>query len=504
MSTANNRKVCQVCGRSRRTHPRPFGKECKLTPLSPEERQRVLDQIEDDSEVIDTDTEDEPQAETVKDSETDDERRDRELQELAEKMKKLTELAEKTNKDVVEKEKEVARKNHDKRVREMKEEMERLTAVVEAGQRRLIELSSQLDNEQPSTPGGAPASTPKALATPGVGLPGVTPTPPGSQPQYGPPRPPPGLPPLGAAGQAPLLPGNILDPAYQVYAQALQNAAAQYGVKPSPAPVPAAAMAQDPGAGATAMQLIQDNPLLAMACGLQGQGVSKSEGKTTAEQYCIRERDRDKMNYYDFIHGALKLMLKKLRDEKKPILDYLIYYERLAGFALQFKFSAILRYHKFISDEVAEGNKTWQEPAINEDTIRFFTGEEIAVRPSRPRERESVSAEGATGGTGSAGKPFKDSFRQSNRGSGSRDGRKKEGLICRFFNYDFRGCPYGDYCQFDHYCDFCKSLGRLLEHRAIDCQPRANVFQGPNLHPANQGGPQAGNGKAGAGGGAGR
>ena len=41
-----NRKICEVCHRRRKYHPTPFGAQCKLRPLSPEDAQKVLDEVE--------------------------------------------------------------------------------------------------------------------------------------------------------------------------------------------------------------------------------------------------------------------------------------------------------------------------------------------------------------------------------------------------------------------------------------------------------------------------
>ena len=47
----NYRKICEKCGRRRKDHSIPFGSQCKLVPLSPEEAQKVLSEVEREEQI---------------------------------------------------------------------------------------------------------------------------------------------------------------------------------------------------------------------------------------------------------------------------------------------------------------------------------------------------------------------------------------------------------------------------------------------------------------------
>ena len=197
------------------------------------------------------------------------------------------------------------------------------------------------------------------------------------------------------------------------------------------------------------------------------------------------------------------MMLKKVRSNK-PILEYLVHYERMAGFALQYNWDAVKRYHEWIAEEVQEGERRWDSPIEVVDSIRFLKHEASILDGADSGETDREQGEPRDAERGRPPKRDKPRFQQFREYRSESEGSRPRG-ICRLFNWDRGGCTYGRWCQFHHHCALCKRMGITgiaVEHRAMDCSLQRGMFQGP---PVNQlAAAPAHNGQAGGAGGGGR
>ena len=252
-----------MCGRARKGHESPFGKNCELTPLEPEEREQVIAQLEAEEKEADR-------------------KYDEQMKDFMKKKAELEEQARKT-KELLEEQELIAKARERKEAMEkMQQELDRMRAALEDDQARLINLKTR-NEEKERTPVAEPPD----------------------------PRP---VVPVVPAAPAPA--PVVLDPALQIYAQA---AAAQ----------PAQQSLPGKDLGATAVQIMQENPLLALACGMSKDGAKSQSGKWLAENYALKDCGIKNLTYNEFIHGALRLLLKRVK-EHKSILEYLVHYERMA------------------------------------------------------------------------------------------------------------------------------------------------------------------------------
>ena len=439
----DHRKICSKCGRARKGHESPFGKNCTLTPLSEAEKAKVVSQLE---------------AEEKQEQENHDEQ----VRLLLKQKAELEAQAKKTREAIEEEELLAAELQKEEEIKAIKEEMERLRIALEDEQAKLVNLKTKNDEKRSGIEPKTPEPTPVPTTT-------VPAAPPAANP--------------------------VLDPAMQIYAQA--------------AAVPTAgATGSAGGLGATAMQLMQENPLLALACGIQKDNVgAKASGKCVAEDYAFKDSGRSSLRYNEFIHGAIRLMLKRVK-ENKPIKEYLVHYERMAGFALQYRWGAVRKYHNWISEQVQEGERDWDSPIEVMDSIRFLKheasllGKEEDEEDDSDREQEKPDKPAIKRGRPQKRdhRPRPPQFREYRAES---EGGRSRG-ICRLYNWDRWGCTYGSYCQFDHDCATCFQYGIRRGHRAMDCQ-RGSSHQAPVNHfaaPAQNG--QAGGVAPGGVGGAGR
>ena len=485
MSAANNRKVCSVCGRARSKHDPPFGKNCKLVPLSEDEKLRVLEQIEK------AERDEQEKLKNLEESEL-----DKQLAELQAK-KAQVEADEKKQQELLKTQEESLRKKQkaEELVR-LQQEMNMVLSRVEDVQARLVIVSSELDKSPESEPVSAASATtpaPAPVATlpvtttaipvvPAATLPAGVPA---SPAQLMPPpattavpvaRAPPGFPqqPPSTVSVNPLT--GALDPSMQIYANALAaQAQAQTAV-----PTGTDNAANNGALGATALQLMQENPYLAAAAGIQQLHLQKKrdEGKLIAENFVNKGmKDRDKLTYKEFIHGALKMIMRRVKYENKPVLDLLVYYERLANFACQFPWPAVLDYHEYMTNEVVEERKSWATPVEFEDAVGLLTGDKGFKRPAgsdgdRSRDRRPHGGGGRyRPASVSGGERHNDGYRDRGYRSMSADGDRP---ICKKYNGEMTGCDFGKRCQYRHECSDCENRGVVACHPALWC-PWAKV-----------------------------
>ena len=253
------------------------------------------------------------------------------------------------------------------------------------------------------------------------------------------------------------------DPARQVYVDAITG---QYrGTLPARQP------------GATAAQLVHDYPALAAATGFGGiaaaaQPEKKEEteyttGKSSAEQFIFKPpvKDRDKPSFYEFIHGALKMMRYRVQYDKKPVLEYLVYYERLANLACQYKWWSVYDLHTCLAEAVKDERASWGDEIATTDVHRYC----------KERDQLNTDSDPGEGRRARRDLPRHNRRRDSDRSDSnshsrdSRDGFSRKDGLCIKYNKEPTGCPWGDSCQFFHRCSECDRSGIREAHPALWC-----------------------------------
>ena len=467
-------QVCTVCGRLKAGHPQPFGKSCKLTPLSEEERALVLeeakrletvkskDSIEsvssDKGKSKDKDNEDDVSEEEVftdADDDDDDEEINQKMKQLELEQKKLLEQQKATKKALKKKRLMVKKKDKLKKLEKMQAELDKLKASVEKDQAELIALDDEPEPEEPDTPS---TTDPPVFRIPAP----VKPTAP-------------------ARGNR-----GVLDPSNQVYAQGL---AEQQGAQPARQP------AAQPGV--TAAQLFADNPYLAAACGF-GQAAGgttpkqHTDGKSSAENFMYKTKavdlEENAPTYYEFIHGAFRLLLLRLTEDNKPIADRLKYYEQLSSYATKYKWSAVYKLHKLTLEDIKNDLTDWDKPFDQALKDRCFSND--AVVPDRSvrggRARDGVRSHSERRRTRDNSWDRSEDWGYA--GSVDRGRGRPRAKPCGQFNSQLRGCDWGGSCKFDHVCSVCYDRNRMTRgHPAYMCGT-ANQDQAPTTGSAQAGG----------------
>ena len=240
--------------------------------------------------------------------------------------------------------------------------------------------------------------------------------------------------------------------------------------------------------GATAAQLIAEYPALAAATGgipvaaarpAEEEKHEYTSGKSTAENYIFKPpvKEKDKPSYYEFIHGALKMMRYRVQYDEKPVLEYLVYYEKIANLACQYKWWSVYDLHQCLAEDVRENRSRWDAEIATTDIHRYC------------KERDQVPTAYESGES-------RKSRRDSHRNNRSRDDRSeshshsresnsraRDGTtgVCRKYNKEPGGCSFGDSCQFDHKCAECDRVGLKEIHPAMWCPRTAGGAGGGTL-----------------------
>ena len=487
----DNKKICSVCGRGKSGHKTPFGKNCDLPPLEPEERERVRKQIMGE---IEEDTGSGGSGSTSgQDSDYEDSvNYEHEVEKLLEEKKALERQKQLSQKALDGQKKLVEKQKYLKQMEKIKLEMEQLKLGIEANQAEFIALKSLTptpevapDNQPAATPAfGNPAVNRKPPAAPAVQpvpIPGLTSLP-GQSPIGATALPSPGLP-----VPSPYL-AAMLDPSMQVYVAALAQQKVQPGVA-QPGVVKQSVIPDDgedevvPGLGATALQLINANPLLAAACGAKGTAKASDEGKWVAENFVLKSlKDKDKPNYFEFINGAFRMSKKRCK-ENKPCSKFIDYYEMLSGFAMMYKWPAVFDLHETLSKQSENQERELTDPVNFTDAYAFLNAramlpdDRVSDEPRLSR-RERARANCRAAGDG-------DMFRSESEDSRvTRPKVTARGRLCMQFNCHPLGCSYGSQCKFMHACTICEGNGITAFHAAIHCVSRA---MGSSVQPCNNG-----------------
>ena len=520
-------QVCSKCGARRKGHPLPVGAtECKQEPLSPHKRARVIEGVyQADIEII---TEDDAVPESSDAMRQDMERIRKEKEELkkqAEKVKEGLKQAE---------EQQLAME-----WKEMKEELDKMHQLVEGQQAQLVNMQTKIqefenkdrgdkDNSatnNPLEPGQPHSSQPVPViqqqqpaagksqviyvmsnqgqlvpvqvpcspavpsAAPGSSvIPGASPAPLG-QVQSVPVSPSPGL------GQpsvfkvpvapAPRTPSTPLDPSHLVYANAI---AGQYAQSPiSSGNAAQGAVGLDPA------RVFTENPQLAAACGIASTHNESEQGKCLAEQYIYKPQYKtvEKPSYYEFMHGALRMMKTRLLQDHLPIDDFITYYEYIACLATQFRWHSVYDVHASHVGEIENKRKKWSDPVDTNLKEKYCNaGSHLPDKETRPTRRDIPrgSRDHRRGGGLGDRDSDRDHYVKSRSASASTSSAWKP--TCDLFNRNPYSCTF-DPCRYRHVCSECEVRGITAPHSKAFCE-LANPSSGRSYSQPGQNNAQAG------------
>ena len=135
------RRICSACGRARKDHQVNFGKNCKLTPLSEDERERVIKEVEERQRQIDQGDIDDDHIQEL----------DQRIKELLAKQADLEAQALKNQETIKKQQLLLKHKEKAEQLRKLEERVERLSIGIEGDQAKMIELQDKVDDEPPST-----------------------------------------------------------------------------------------------------------------------------------------------------------------------------------------------------------------------------------------------------------------------------------------------------------------------------------------------------------------
>ena len=449
-------QVCSKCGRPRKGHPLPMGKNCKQEPLTPAQKAEVLKGVQqEDIEVISEDLSAPPEG--VED-----------IQAEIERMRLEKERMQKQAKDA---EQEVKRAQEEELVKQwqkMKEEMNQMMNVLEAQQANLVNIRSrvmELDNSPQSqnpqvTPAGPGQQPPATVTATTPANPSVFSPAPSAVPGLSTPSAPVFKVPTHPAPRTPVAP---LDPSLQVYAGAL---AGHPAVSPAPS-----ALGQPHGASPA--KILAENPQLAAACGITAASSTESApGKCLAEQFIYKShsKDKDRPSYYDFIHGALRMMKTKLIQNHLPIDDFLVYYEYIACLATQYRWHAVYDVHTAHVADIEDKMKKWSDPVDSHLKDKYCNAGAALPEPRQSRHDVPRAA-------GHRRDMPRDSVdRESFRGHRAMSAGAQYRPTCDLFNRDPYSCTFNP-CKYRHECSVCEERGVKAFHAKAFCES-ANPFRG--------------------------
>ena len=456
-----NRKVCSKCGRRRSKHPKPFGKNCELDPLDQEQKDAVLAEIA-------------AEAEHKEDSETEEDITDTEpenptSEELAKMKADLEAQREQAQKEIKAQEEKLAKKQQDQ---ELIKEIQELRAALDKDRERLVNLAAKIeepnvifpkvkskktvkfeenvtsDEEDESEDEVIPVrrkSKKRACASKLCV---------GCEKDRQPVR-------------CTRCPEELQPARCQRYCRehdhdrdrrALSDPAVAAYVEACEEPVPGNPV----GVGARRKEsracdiheVINRNPLLAAACG-DTTRKEQTDGKSMPEQFAYKDgvtSTAERISFYDFMHGAFRLLNLRLNYDHKPIDDRIVYFENLALCATTYKWSACYKLHCALMEQIQGGTRKWDDSIPSLLSHKYLNADEFI------RERGSGEK-----------KPPKE-HKGNNQKSEGGNSREKESGTCDDFNEKEYGCNFGNKCRFHHECSECKKKGIRASHPAMYCK----------------------------------
>ena len=152
---SNKQRFCQVCARPKKNHPVPFGKQCKLTPLTQEEKIKLLSELGKEETGSGEGSDD---LNVEKDGSSD----DAQLEALLAKEKQLIAAREAQLAQIAAQEKVLAEKKKKDMMAQVQARIEALSMAMEAEQAKLINIQSEL-SESPARTTTVPSATPATV-----------------------------------------------------------------------------------------------------------------------------------------------------------------------------------------------------------------------------------------------------------------------------------------------------------------------------------------------------
>ena len=473
-------KKCSSCGRGKQGHPKPFGKKCQLEPISPGEDETDNELLADDEAAATAAENTETELESGSEGE--------DLDRLLAQREELLQEQAKAKKEVKAREAKLRLKEKSAKMDKLKKEIADLKASIQEEKTRLVVLNDALDNENnennlnelnngkkldedpvcvndlaralqvvmrnDAPPEGArsPRDVPQDFqgacggacggARPKVRL--------DVQPRTDKDRMPP--------------PDHSVAAYARAYAAAAGNTNQGQGRGPRDAQAGAgihgnANMQPQP----RAEDVLNANPLLAAACGgnqgaNQGNQRPFTDGKSVPETFIYKPgvtSSNDRISFYDFMQGVFRMLMLRLLDDGLPIDDRLVYFESIAAFATNYRWSAVFELHQVLSEEVRNGRRRWDDPIPQTLITKYLNADTLIhdrnAGDSRKSRKDSVKRDGANR------ERVKDSDSSRERGT------------CHKFNENVTGCPYGSACKFNHICSECEKRGVEAKHPAFAC-----------------------------------
>ena len=456
MSTRNvNRRWCSVCTRPRADHGRPFGKNCVRSPLAEDKRQENLaqqkaaEQEAGKPSTEDIDSEVSSEDEEFVDVNNESVKGEKLLQKLQAEKDKLLAEQEKRAQNLKIKEQMLKEKEIKDQTETLQKELEALKARAANDAERMQAIQIQLESPASTPPTNKPTINQNVFVTGrnDDGLQQGKCTPPIAQLFPDPTA-------RMASHQLSTATAATLDPGFLAYAQAM--AAAARG-EPDSAAVPHTV----PPIRA------MDSPNLIAAITNSAKRTSTVEqGKCLPENYIVKATENikvdERITYYDFVHGLMRFLYTRHVEEGKPIQDYLKYYNSIAMYAKNYKWSQVYKLHLACINEMEQGlMKGWGAPLNHELVDMYCNGRTILPereaapdRPPRDKQRKS-------------------SYRREWEGSrspvrGGSDTKKKD-KTCDQYNRNESGCGFGKRCQFLHECEHCFKKGSYHQMPGMWC-----------------------------------
>ena len=486
------KQFCCVCTRPRGAgHPPPFGKNCRMPPLSTPERQKNLadqQKIALGQPLSDGDEEFTDEFDSAEELAA----QEKQLQQQKELLLKKKEEANKQ----LEEDKKL--KEHCDRVKQLKAEIELINNEVMDKLQKSHSIHLEVQKELPGRP-TVPTSQPAGETVPVEPQPQPTGPPPG-QPAPENQQVVPGV--HNFAGARPKVPTQqqhshvprvapaaaaaALDPGLQVYGQAYAAYAPVHAAPQHVNAAPGPGAAPVPGIGPQAW--LQQQPLLGAAAGIaaapSGTRSSAKFGKCLPEYYIEQsasideEAEKARPSYYEFMHAVFTLLVEKHVKDHQSVDDLLLYYEQITNFATSHKWNAVYRLHTRMCKEVSIGLRNWSQEIRFNKTFKVFNAEsDLSLKKAT-----SHGAGGAGGASnhknhGQGARPRAQSERGPPRqgggwsaGGGAGASDDPDRPICRNFNWTARGCRFGSgTCGYRHECATCEEKGVKASHPAMYC-----------------------------------
>ena len=169
------------------------------------------------------------------------------------------------------------------------------------------------------------------------------------------------------------------------------------------------------------------------------------------------------------------MMRYRVQYDKQPVLEFLIYYERLANLACQYRWNTVYDLHQVLAEAVKDKRANWGDEIATTDVHRY-----CKERDQVPQKSEHSEQRKSRNEFGRRNRSRDDRSSRSDSESRSRDPADgRDGGLCRNYNKEATGCNFGGSCQFFHRCSVCDQLGLKEAHPALWCPRKGGAGGGP-------------------------